>query len=180
MSEKRSSQKGLTLIELLVAMVVGAMIIGAVVASIIQLFTMSDRNSDYNAAFTQVQNAGYWVSHDAVQITEEPTFDNGNLVTLDWVDGDGDAHQVVYTLQDADPADGVEELQRAYSFEESGVPQPEETIVIAQYIDPANTSCSWDGNVLTLVIMAQVGDQTVSRTYKVEPRPLEPTPTPPP
>jgi len=130
MNKKRSSQKGLTLIELLVAMVVVAMITGAVVASIIQLFTMSDRNSNYNAAFTQVQNAGYWVSHDAVQITQEPTVISPApsefvSLTLDWVDWEGDAHQVVYTLE------GSGQLKRTYSFEENGVPQPEQTIVIA-------------------------------------------------
>ena len=162
MNKKPSSQKGLTLVELLIAMVVGAMIAGAVVASMFQLFTVSDRNSNYNAAFTQVQNAGYWVSHDAVQITQEPTFDSGNLVTLDWVDwDDNDAHQVVYTLE------GSGQLKRTYSINDV----LQETIVIAQYIDPGNTNCSWDGNVLTLVITAQVGDQTVTRTYKVEARP---------
>ena len=169
MKDRRSSQKGLTLIELLVAMTVGAMIAGAVVASMFQLFTVSDRNSDYAAAFTQVQNAGYWVSHDAVQITEEPTVINPApsqfvSLTLDWVDWEGDAHQVVYTLE------GSGQLKRSYSINGD----PPETIVIAQYIDPspANTNCNWDGNVLTLEITAQVGDQTVSRTYKVEPRPL--------
>ena len=161
------NQKGLTLVELLIAMTVGAMIAGAVVASMFQLFMVSDRNSDWNAAFTQVQNAGYWVSHDAVQITQEPTFDSGKLVTLDWVDwDDNDAHQVVYTLE------GSGQLKRTYSFEENGVPS-QETIVIAQYIDPG-TTCDWNEaeGVLTLVITAQVGDQTVTRTYKVEARPL--------
>ena len=169
MSEKRSSQKGLTLVELLIAMTVAAMIAGAVVASMFQLFTVSDRNSDWNAAFTQVQNAGYWVSHDAVQaqeVTLTPDF-----ITLDWVDWDGtNAYKVVYTLEGTGE---LRELKRTYSFEEGGVPQPEETVIIAQYIVPgqANTDCSWHENVLTLVITAQVGDQVVSRTYKVEPRP---------
>lgn len=170
MSQMRLNQKGLTLVELVIAMTVGAMIAGAVVASMFQLFTVSDRNSNYNAAFTQVQNAGYWVSQDAVQaqeVTLTPDF-----ITLDWVDWEGDAHQVVYTLEGA--SDGLKELKRSYYIKDS--PESEfvlqQTIIVAQYIDPANTSCTWDGNVLTLVITAQVGDQTVTRTYKVEPRPL--------
>jgi len=156
MSEKPSNQKGLTLVELLIAMVVVAMIAGAVVVGMFQLFTVSDRNSDYAVAFTQVQNAGYWVSHDAVMaqvVTLTPDF-----ITLDCVDWENDAHQVVYTL-DSDSG----ELRR------SGT---EGEFLVAQYIDPTKTSCTWDGAVLTLVITAQVGDQTVSRTYKVEPRPL--------
>jgi len=168
MSKKPSNQKGLTLVELLIAMIVGAMIAGAVVASMFQLFTVSDRNSDYAAAFTQVQNAGYWVSHDAVQAQQvwdedDPDPPVVGFLIMKWVDWDGDAHQVVYTLE------GSGQLKRSYSINGD----PPETIVIAQYIDPspANTNCSWDGSVLTLKITAQVGDQTVSRTYKVEPRP---------
>jgi len=164
MNKKPLNQKGLTLVELLIAMTVGAMIAGAVVASMFQLFTVSDRNSDWNAAFTQVQNAGYWVSHDAVQAQEVD--DTSGLVTLDWVDWENDVHHVVYTLEGTGE---LRELKRAYSLNGS----PQETMVVAQYIVPgqANTDCSWDENVLTLVITAQVGDQTVSRTYKVEPRP---------
>lgn len=154
MGEKPLNQKGLTLVELLIATVVVAMIASVVVVGMFQLFTVSDRNSDYAVAFTQVQNAGYWVSHDAVMA--QVVDDTSGLVTLDWVDWENDAHQVVYTL---DGASG--ELRR------SGT---EEEFLVAQYIDPT-TSCTWDGAVLTLVITAQVGDQTVSRTYKVEPRP---------
>jgi len=181
MSEKPSRQKGLTLVELLIAMIVGAMIAGAVVASMFQLFTVSDRNSDYAAAFTQVQNAGYWVSHDAVQAQEvwdedDPGAPVVGFLILEWVDWGGDAHRIVYTLEDA--SGGLKELKRTtYSFDENGDPQLEETIVVAQYIqyidnDPTITSSIWGEGVLTLKITAQVGDQTVKRTYKVEPRPL--------
>lgn len=163
MNKKRSSQNGLSFIELLVAMTVAAMIAGAVVASMFQLFMVSDRNSDHNAAFTQVQNAGYWVSHDAVQAQEVD--DTSGLVTLDWVDWDGtNAYKVVYTLEGAG---ALKELRRSYYINDV----VQETIVIAQYIDPG-TTCDWDENVLTLEITAQVGDQTVTRTYKVEARPL--------
>jgi prepilin-type N-terminal cleavage/methylation domain-containing protein len=35
-----------------------------------------------------------------------------------------------------------------------------------------NTNCYWDGDVLSLVITAQVGDQVATRIYNIEPRPL--------
>jgi len=167
MSGKRSNQKGFTFIELIVAMIIAAMITGAVVASIIQLFTMSDTNSNYNAAFTQVQSAGYWVSHDAVQaeqVTLTPDF-----ITLNWVDWDGtNAYKVVYTLE------GSGQLKRSYYKKIDGSEEFElqGNFLIAQYIDPS-TTCEWneEEGVLTLVVTAQVGDQTVSRTYKVEARP---------
>ncbi len=34
-----------------------------------------------------------------------------------------------------------------------------------------NTNCYWDGNMLSLVITAQVGNQVATRIYNVEPRP---------
>ena len=35
-----------------------------------------------------------------------------------------------------------------------------------------NTNCYWDGDALSLVITAQVGDQVATRIYNIEPRPL--------
>ena len=35
-----------------------------------------------------------------------------------------------------------------------------------------NTNCYWDGNTLSLVITAQVGDQVATRIYNIEPRPF--------
>jgi hypothetical protein len=119
-------------------------------------------------AYTQVQNAGFSVSRDAVQ-AQNVTVDGGPFLTLDWIDwDDGDAHHVVYTLENG--TDGLKELLRTYSYSIDGVPKVE-TMVVAEYIDPG-TNCTLVGNVLTLVVTAQVGDKTATRTYNVEPRPL--------
>ncbi len=158
---KRSNQKGVTLVELLIGIGVAALVVGAAVAVWLQLTTVSSRNSDYAVAYAQVQNAGDWVSRDAVQITVAPTFGDGNgfPVTLEWDDWDGTAHQVVYTLEGASG-----ELRRTV---DGGSP-----ILVAQHIDSTKTSCTWDEGLLTLEITAQVGERIASRTYKVEPRAL--------
>ena len=161
MRNKPLNQKGFTLVELVIAISIATLVVAAAVAIWFQLTTVSARNSDYMAAYGQVQNAGYWFSRDAVQITQEPVVINpapAELVslTLDWVEWNGTTHQVVYTL-DGDSG----QLRR------SGT---EGEFLVAQYIDSNNTSCTWDGETLTLEITAQFGDRSATRTYKVEPR----------
>ena len=156
MRNKPLNQKGFGLVELVIAITIATLVVAAAVAIWFQLTSVSARNSDYMTAYGQVQNAGYWFSRDAVQITQEPTFESGKLVTLDWVEWDGSEHQVVYILDDESG-----ELSR------SGT---EGSFLVAQYIDSNNTSCTWDGETLTLEITAQFGDNSATRTYKVEPR----------
>jgi len=173
MRNKRLNQKGFTLVELVIAISIATLVVAAAVAIWFQLTSVSARNSDYMAAYGHVQNAGYWFSRDGVQAQEvqaddpeTPEIEPDDLLTpeielliLDWVDWEGVEHNVVYTLE-GDPG----ELRRTV---DGGSP-----ILVAQYIDPApaKTSCTWDGETLTLEITAQVGDNSATRTYKAEPR----------
>jgi prepilin-type N-terminal cleavage/methylation domain-containing protein len=181
MSRKLLNQKGMTLVELLIALAIASFVVAAAALVIFQLLTTPERNSDYMTAYTQVQNAGFNVSRDAVQaeavsVTDDPETPEIEILTLDWIDWQDNTHQVVYTLKDA--SDGLKELWRDYSIRDSnGVLIKNETLVVAQYID-SGTYCSWDDdndpetpNVLTLEVTAQVGDKTATRTYNVEPRP---------
>lgn len=169
MSDRPLNQNGFTLVELLVAIGIASSIVVAAAVVIFQLITVPERNSNYMTAYTQVQNAGFSVSRDAVQ-AYDVTVDGADWLTLDWIDWEGDAHEIVYTLEDA--SDGLKELWRDYSFEIAGEAQPEETLLVARYIDPGETNLNWEENVLTLVITAQVGDESATRTYNIEPRPL--------
>lgn len=161
MRNKPLNQKGFTLVELVIAISIATLVVAAAVAIWFQLTSVSARNSDYMAAYGHVQNAGYWFSRDAVQITQEPAFGGGNLVTLEWDEyGENPPHHVVvYTV---DGASG--ELRRAL---DGGSP-----ILIAEYISSA--SCGWNDPVakdtLVLEVTAEVRGNSVTRTYKVEPR----------
>jgi len=183
MSRKPLNQKGFTLMELLVAIGIASFLIVGVTAAILQLISVSDRNSNYMTAYTEVQNAGFSVSRDAVQAlvvsdADDPGTPEIEFLTLDWRDFEDNAHEVVYTLKDA--SDGLKELWRDYSYSDNGIPK-EETLLVAKYIDPA-TSCRWGDdpatpeiepeNVLTLEVTAEVGGKTATRTYNIEPRPL--------
>lgn len=168
MSDSSLNQKGFTLVELVIAISIAGSIVVAAAAVIFQLITVPERNSNHMTAYTQVQNAGFSVSRDAVQAYYVKV-DGADWLTLDWVDWEGDTHEIVYTLEDA--SDGLKELWRTYSYSDNGTPE-EETMLVARYIDPGETNLNWEENVLTLVITAQVGDESATRTYNIEPRPL--------
>jgi prepilin-type N-terminal cleavage/methylation domain-containing protein len=60
------SSPGFTLAELMVAMTVGGFVMGGVFAVWYQMFNVTATNSNYMAAFRQVQNGGDWISNDAL------------------------------------------------------------------------------------------------------------------
>ncbi len=57
---------GFTLVELVVAMAVGSFVVAGVLAVWTQLFSVTATNSNYMAAFRQVQSGGDWISRDAL------------------------------------------------------------------------------------------------------------------
>lgn len=58
--------RGLTLIELLVAMAIGTAIVGVMSMSIASIMKITPLNNDRVITLTQVQNAGYWISRDVL------------------------------------------------------------------------------------------------------------------
>ncbi len=81
-----------------------------------------------------------------------------------WSGSGGTEHEITYTIANGD-------LRRNHSIN-GGDP---EVTIIAQDIDPANTSCSFSGGQLTLIITSTIGagpsEGTETRQYKVLTRP---------
>ena len=219
---------GFTLVELMVAMAVGSLVMGGVFVVWTQLFDVTATNSNYMAAFYQVQNGGDWTSNDALmtqgvyamasteldggitdsQVTipvdstagfppvgviaiedeliqyigktdtqftgcirgsSATTHDDSTSVTffiaLNWTAWSGDQYQVVYNLKETS-----RELMRSQYI--NGNPQT--AAIVAEAINLAGTTSAWDYDEkeLTVTITAQIGDEVVARTYKVNPRPL--------
>jgi prepilin-type N-terminal cleavage/methylation domain-containing protein len=165
------SEKGYTLIELLVAITIMAVASVAAGAGIFQMLRNTERNSNHVAAVLAVQSAGQRISYDAQtaqSITTDPDF-----LVLSWIDGStGDEYQVTYTLEDM-PGSALKELQRNQSVNGSA----DTTSLVAQHIDsdPEKTSCNLTGGILTLTITATVGTgatmESETRTYQIAPRP---------
>ena len=159
------------MIELVIAMLICAVITGAITSILFQVIEVSASTNNHMIAVRQAQSAGYWVSHDTLMAQAEPVIveNAGELesITLDWGDWDGNEYQVVYTFGD--------ELQRSYSTTDSDGNTGTSVGIIAEFIDLANTSCQFIDGQLILTVTITVGSgsqaQSETRTYGLVPRP---------
>lgn len=166
-------QQGFSLIEILVAMVITALISTAITGAIFQVFA-SDRVSNDIIAIRQVQTAGDWISVDALQAQNvDDTWgqpdDRGFPFTLTWTDWDNNDNKVEYDLI-AMPLPGtMKQLQR----QQTGT-GGSSTRIVAQYLDDSESQISYNTSAVKVIfqITATVGEQTASRVYEVKPRPL--------
>jgi prepilin-type N-terminal cleavage/methylation domain-containing protein len=162
-------QRGFTLIEMLVVLVLIGIITGGITAAISQVLTINTRASNHMIAVRQVQQAGKEVSKDTLQAQNVTYSDNPFLLTLAWTDSDGAENAVNYTIED-------NKLQRSQSIDGSSPTFR----VIAQYIDPVQTSCNPvgvlpDNSAINFKVTATVGngpyEAIETRIYEIEPRP---------
>jgi type II secretory pathway pseudopilin PulG len=164
------SQKGLTMLELLMAFAVSSIITGGITMAFYEVVTGSVRTSNHMTLVKQVQQAGYWVSYDAQLVQDEPVIvkdgEQLDYFTLTWTGWDDVVNTVTYTL------DGTE------LWRDDGVQQ----IPVAQFIDPAGTDVEFNDtngdsidDTLIFKVTATMGsgfqEQSETRVYKVVPRP---------
>jgi prepilin-type N-terminal cleavage/methylation domain-containing protein len=162
-------QRGLTLVELLIAIFLAGVVTSGITMSVFQVFNMNSRTSSHMTAIRQVQHAGKQVSQDLLQaqrIDTEDDPDTPELLTLNWTDWDNSQHGIVYNLEDM-PSGEFKILWREHYINLSF----DSTIIVAEYIDPAETSCDWDNEILTFTVTANVGGQSETRVYEITPRP---------
>ena len=180
MKRIHKEQRGLTLIELLIALPIAALIIAAATGAIIQLLE-SSRASNHMVALRQVQTAGYWVSKDGVQ-AQHVVDDNTTtlhidvpppaILILEWTGWQGNvSYRITYSLQDM-PSGSLKQLERTEEVTGAEVV----TSIIATNLVPEETSCEWTNNTVkqafTFKVTAKVGKQTETRIYEIKPRPL--------
>jgi len=131
-----NNQKGFTLIELIVALAIASVIGVAATMTAHQLISIPVISNDSNTAINQVRNAVNWINRDAQSATPSSINTTSpkflSMEQLEWESDTGNwtTHTVNYTLESED-----KELWRDY---DSGTT----VTLIAQYIDPDNTSCS--------------------------------------
>ncbi len=172
----KPGEKGYTLIELLIAVTIMVLAVGAAGAAIFQIFKNIERNNDLMTVVRQVENAGYWISRDAQMARVVTTVDDLTpplFLSLSWASWDDGgtliSHSANYTFEDV--TDGIGRLMRTYTS--AGV--SEETH-IAQYIyydssDAANTSnTSFDRPILTVKLTAIFEGAQETREYKIKRR----------
>ena len=171
-------QCGFTLAELMVAIAVGAIIMGGSMAILYRMVTVSADHRDETMAVLQVQFVGFWISEDVVQaqnviIGKTPQAD-GELLTVRWTEWDETEKEVAYRVSDMMGEEGLWTLTRTES--EDGVSQGNATV--AQYLDRDMTFCEWTSDeaselMLKVAVFARVDENEASATYEIYPRALE-------
>ncbi len=190
----KRGERGFTLIELLVTIAIVASITAAATMSTFQVFNVTRRSNDHMVTIRQVQNAGYWISRDAL-MAQNIVVDNqtpSNFLVLTWVewgyeeDDDSTYHSVTYSIEVL--PDEIPKIWREHStYDANQDPIESETTLIAKYIyydseDPENhtdTEATYDppdeypeqAPVLTVQIVASFGESSETREYRVLPRP---------
>ena len=166
----RRSQRGFSLIELLVVLALSGIIGAAATMTIHQVMTCPAIANNQNTAINQVRNAVYWISRDAQMAATVSVSPDVELLEVTWENWDQtESHISTYNL--TGPPGGLKELRRTFDY---GQP-----MLVAQYIDPNKTSCAWDetAGVLTITITANItagaDDWEETRTFDVNPRPID-------
>jgi len=177
-------ERGVTLIELLVAIPIAGLVAAAAAGTIIQLMNTNDISAGM-LAVRQVQTAGDWVSRDGVQAQSDNGTISDNITTeftLKWSYWDtgaspavNETHWVRYFLTDM-PSGSLKRLKRhEVVTDKDGGTISDTTITVAEYIDGSATTCVWEAGGKTTFIFtvkAVVGSKTETRTYQVRPRAL--------
>jgi prepilin-type N-terminal cleavage/methylation domain-containing protein len=167
---------GVTLAELMVAIAVGAIVMGGSMAILYRMATVSGEHRDDTMAVLQVQFVGFWVSDDLVQAQDVIIGDNpqadGEFLTARWIGWNGEANEVLYEVSDMRDVD-LWRLTRTRSVD--GVSAGNATI--AEYLDRDMTFCEWTYDdsselVLRVEVFARVDESEASATYGVSPRAL--------
>jgi len=130
----RSSQKGITLVEVLLATALTAVVVGGLSTAIFATVSATGRGSDETSALRDLQNAAHWISRDAQMASTTNLMEGGEAIdalTLEWTDCQASSHSCSYTLSGS-------ELQRNYDGNVS---------TVARYVSTVEFSIS--GGVLT-------------------------------
>lgn len=172
-------ERGFTLIELLVVIALIALLSSGAGVAVVQSITVTKSSNDHMTVIRQVQNAGYWISRDALMaenvIVDNLTPPSFLIITwTEWVyDGDSVYHSVTYSFQD--PPDGIGKLlKRQYVIYDADGGEIGNTMtLVAEYIDsnPGATEASYTSPVLTVQITSSLGEANHTKGYTVWRRP---------
>jgi prepilin-type N-terminal cleavage/methylation domain-containing protein len=181
----KASQKGFTLIELMIALAIGAILLAGLTGALYQLLASSSSNTNNIMALNQVQSAGYWISKDVKQSKlENIVIDNdtstSEIFSIAWDELSFDTeliktgYKVIYRLDNRN-------LYRDYYKTNGNLPYEtliedytysfENSILVAQYIDSSISLVKSD--TVTLTIAATIDGWkagSAERVYIIENR----------
>jgi len=168
------NQRGVTLIELAIAIGITGSIMAGVSNGIFQIITINADSNAHMMAIKQVENALHWIGRDAqmaqiVETTDDPDPDVDKFpLTLRWTDWDNVDNVVEYDIDDEG------NLIRRHT---QWVDTTESTVARLIDSDVDSTNCTWDSDArkLTLQITATIPwsgqEASETRTSEISPRP---------
>ena len=159
MIHKLASQKGMTLLEMLVAMAISLLVMGGAVALILQEYKGTDITKTTVIAAHEIRNAIQWISQDIMTAEFTDLSDVGGTldsVSISYTDRTGYVdipHSISYQLTN-------DSLQRNYD----GI-----LTTVARNI--SNVEFSQDGRLVTVTIECTPRrwnpEQTIMKTYQI-------------
>jgi prepilin-type N-terminal cleavage/methylation domain-containing protein len=190
--------KGFTLVELLIAITITAVISTAIATASYQIFKVNARSLNRQIAIGQVQNGANAISRDAQQAQDivpidhnnspltvngsnQIVFDltkaNGDQLEIDWVAWDvatqhNTTHQVIYSVVNR-------VLQKKISLTVDTGSTTKSTAVVANYVTSATGNWDLDEKTLNLIVQVDVPNTTAGnkatekRTLQIVPRPAQ-------
>jgi prepilin-type N-terminal cleavage/methylation domain-containing protein len=162
---KHKSEKGFTLIEVIVALAITGIIVPVMAMSTTTLLTNNQRAIARNIVLQQVQNVGYWISRDIqtaknVTLTEPGGFPLTLVIPDDA--NEGNDYSVEYLF------DGSKLRRQVYDSSHTLTAE----IMVAEYIEVANTTFNNipETNSYEITVKASIGGVVVARSYQVRQR----------
>ncbi len=170
--------KGFTLLELIVAVSVGALVTASGAITIKQVYGRTSVNNAHVNAVQQVENAGFWISRDAqrAEVINTTNLTGTNLVTMNWTEWDINGNPVYFSVNYTfyNVSANIGRLKRTYSS--SNVSGNQQTLIGTNYYynpgDSNNTSkatFSYPGLTLQLTTIVNQAIETRQLFVKVRP-----------
>jgi type II secretory pathway pseudopilin PulG len=171
-------QRGITLVEILVAIPIAALVVAAATAGLMQLFDSKDASARM-LAVRQAQTAGYWMSTDGLQaesvaLTPGDAVTGGFPLTMVWTDPDYDErHTVDYSVTGTAGNLVLRRYETIVNISNPGTPVVTNTNVARNLTQATCEQVIGEGQVLLIfTVTAQVDQEAETRTYEIKPRSL--------
>ena len=183
--QKRRGQAGFTLVELMVAVAISALIVLGSLVFLRYTITVADENRDKTMATLQVQYVGFWISEDVVQAqTIEIGASHGFPLTIIWQEWDGSQSETItYYVEDIEDGD-LWRLMRTRDVYEGVDLVSSATSLVAEHLVPWSDAEGEGTRVCRMVydveydimkslvveVAARADRSEASSTYEIYPR----------
>lgn len=151
------NEKGFSLLEMIVAISVGAIIALGASMTTVQMINVTARNNHQTTAIRQAQNVGFWMSQDllmghSANVSDDPGTPDTEFVTITWKHWEtGDYYDIRYVWTDS--IESLKKLKRnQITRDKNGLIIETKSMLIADNILSANLSLQngvWDLSVGT-------------------------------